>query len=58
VVILALRWLGRRNVNDDTIATLRRNLSAGDRAALLQDAHLAAAWIADIFHRLAKDQNR
>ncbi len=58
VVIQALRWLGRRNVDDDTIATLRRNLSAEDRAALLQDAHLAPAWIADIFHRLAKDQTR
>jgi Family of unknown function (DUF6088) len=55
-VIQALRWLGRKNVNADTIATLRRNLPPGERAALLQDAHLAPAWIADIFHRLAKDE--
>ena len=58
VVIQALRWLGRKHVDADTIATLRRNLPAADRAALLQDAHLAPAWIADIFHRLAKDQDR
>lgn len=57
-VIQALRWLGRKNVNEDTIATLRRNLPPDDRAALLQDAHLAPAWIADIFHLLAKDQDR
>lgn len=58
VVIQALRWLGRLNVGDDTIATLRRHLPAADRATLLQDAHLAPAWIADIFHRLAKGHDR
>ena len=56
VVIQALRWLGRTNVNADTIATLRRNLPSADRAALLQDAHLAPGWIADIFHRLAQGE--
>ena len=49
IVIQALRWLGRKNVDADAIATLRRNLPSDDRAALLQDAHLAPAWIADIF---------
>jgi Family of unknown function (DUF6088) len=56
-VIQALRWLGRKNVHAETIATLRRNLPPADRAALLQDAHLAPAWIADIFHRLAKEND-
>lgn len=55
-VILALRWLGKRAVGDDVISTLRRNLSPSDRAGLLADAACAPAWIADIFHQLAKDQ--
>lgn len=54
-IILALRWLGRRSVDDDTIAKLRRRLSPADRAALPADAACAPAWIADIFHRLATD---
>lgn len=54
-VILALRWLGKRAVDAEVIATLRRNLSPSDRAGLLVDAACAPAWIADIFRHLAKD---
>jgi len=54
-VILALRWIGKRRVDDDVISKLRRNLSPADRAALPADAASAPAWIADIFHRVAKD---
>jgi hypothetical protein len=54
-VILALRWIGRRHVDDDIIARLRRNLSPSDRATLIADASCAPAWIADIFRILAKD---
>jgi len=54
-VILALRWMGRSHVDDDIIARLRRNLTPGDRAALIADAACAPAWIADIFRILAKD---
>jgi hypothetical protein len=54
-VILALRWLGKRAVDDDVISKLRRNLSSSDRSDLLADAACAPAWIADIFHHLAKD---
>ncbi len=54
-VILALRWIGKRGVDDDVISKLRRNLSPADRAALPADAASAPAWIADIFHRIAKD---
>lgn len=53
LVILALRWIGRRHVDDDIIARLRRNLSAADRAALPADAACAPDWIARIFHQLA-----
>lgn len=54
-VILALRWLGKRAVDDDVISKLRRNLSPSDRADLLADAGCAPSWIADIFHQLAYD---
>jgi hypothetical protein len=54
-VILALRWIGKRAVDDDVVTKLRRNLSPADRAALPADAACAPAWIADIFHRIAKD---
>lgn len=54
-VILALRWLGKRAVDDDVISKLRRNLSPSDRSDLIADAACAPAWIADIFHHLAKD---
>lgn len=53
-VIQALRWLGQRHVDDDTIAKLRRNLKPQDKITLLQDASLAPAWIGAIFHQLAK----
>jgi hypothetical protein len=53
LVILALRWIGKRFVDDDIIARLRRNLSPEDRAALPADAACAPAWIADIFRRIA-----
>ncbi len=53
LVILALRWIGRRFVDDDIIAKLRRNLSPADLAALPADAACAPAWIADIFRRIA-----
>ena len=54
-VILALRWIGRRAVDDDIISKLRRNLSPSDRAALPDDAACAPVWIAEIFHRIAQD---
>jgi len=54
-VILALRWIGKQAVDDDVISKLRRHLSPADRSALPADAACAPAWIADIFHRMAKD---
>lgn len=52
-VIQALRWLGKRHVDDATIATLRRRLSAADKQQLLKDLRYAPAWIADIFRAVA-----
>ncbi len=53
-VILALRWIGKRFVDDDIVARLRRNLSPSDRDALLADAACAPAWIVDVFRRVAQ----
>jgi hypothetical protein len=53
LVIQALRWLGQRHVDNNVIARLRRNLKPDDKATLLQDIHLAPAWIGDIFRQLA-----
>ena len=55
IEILALRWIGKRFVDDDIIAKLRRNLSPADRAALLGDAACAPAWIASIFRQIAPE---
>jgi hypothetical protein len=53
LVILALRWIGKRFVVEDIIARLRRNLSPADIAALPADSACAPAWIADIFRQIS-----
>lgn len=53
LVILALRWVGKRFVDDDIIARLRRNLSPADIAALPADAACAPTWIANIFRQIS-----
>ena len=58
VVIQALRYLGRRNVDDETVLALRRRLSPADRRQMLKDAPLAPAWIAEVMRRIAAEQDR
>lgn len=53
MIIQALRWLGRRNVDDRTVAILRRKIPAADRAGLLDDARFAPDWIGKILRQLA-----
>jgi hypothetical protein len=55
LVIQALRWIGRTQVNEDVLARLRRKLPRQDRLALVKDAPHAPGWIADIFHRLVQE---
>lgn len=45
-VIQALRWLGRDQVDEDTLATIRRRLQPRERDELLADRRYAPAWIA------------
>jgi len=54
MVIQALRWLGKRHVNDQTIAALRRRLSDADKRQLLDDVRYAPAWVADIMRSVAR----
>jgi hypothetical protein len=53
-VIQALRWLGKRHVNDRTIAALRRRLSDTNKQQLLDDVRYAPAWVADIMRSVAQ----
>lgn len=52
-IIQALRHIGRRNVDDKTLAIIDRNLTAEDRAQLLKDLPYAPGWIAELLRKLA-----
>lgn len=52
-VIQALRYLGKDQVNDETVKRLYRRLSADDRKQLRKDLVYAPAWIREIIRRLA-----
>lgn len=54
LIIQALRWLGRRQVDDQAVSNLRRRLSDQDKARLLQDIHLAPAWVGDLMRKVAQ----
>jgi hypothetical protein len=52
-IIQALRHIGQRNVNDQTLAIIKRQLTAEDRAQLLKDLRHAPGWVAEIIRQLA-----
>jgi len=54
LVIQALRFLGRRHVDQQVMERLRSVLTAKDRAALRRDLRHAPAWIADAMRRVAR----
>ena len=53
-VIQALRWLGKRNVDDKTILELRRRLTDREKQQLLRDVRYAPAWIASHMREIAR----
>ncbi len=55
LVIQALRYIGKKNVDPELIAILRKKVSAEDHKRLMKDMRYAPAWIADIFHDLHKE---
>lgn len=51
-VIQALRHIGQRNVDDKTLAILKRQLSKQDLAQLQKDQRYAPAWLRKILGQL------
>lgn len=47
-IIQALRYIGRDNINADTIKRLKKSLSANDKAALKKDIDNAPDWLRPI----------
>lgn len=55
LVVQALRYFGKDNVNDNTIAHLKNNLSHEEKKELLKHIHYSAEWIYEIVQRITKD---
>ncbi len=51
-LIQALRYLGQDQINDQTLAILRRQITDSDRPIIQKDLHHAPAWIADLLRPL------
>lgn len=51
-LIRALRHLGQDQINDQTLTTLRCQITDGDCPLIQEDLHHAPAWIADFLHTL------
>lgn len=58
LMIQALRYLGRRQVNQSVLRTLRRRLGQRERTEMLKDVALAPAWIAEIMRQVAAESER
>lgn len=54
-VIQALRWLGRRHVDDRIKSILRKRLDAEDRVQILKDIPYAPIWIAQVISAVARE---
>lgn len=52
--IQALRYLGQDQVDDQVLATLRRQIADDDRPAIRKDLRHAPAWIADLLRPLTE----
>jgi len=51
-IIQALRYLGKSQVNDTVLGTVRRFIGDQDHAAIRRDLRYAPAWIADLVRPL------
>ena len=54
LVIQALRWLGKKHVDDQIIKKLRAVLTPQDKRQLIADIRYAPAWIADVMRQVAE----
>lgn len=55
LVIQALKFVGRRYVDDRTVAALRDRLSTKDKAQLMKDLRYAPAWVAAFMRKVARE---
>ncbi len=55
-VIQALRWLGPRNVDENVVVMLRRQLSKRDKRQLLEDIRFSPTWATEIIRRVATQE--
>lgn len=55
LVVQALRYLGKDNMNDNITIHLKQKLSPGEKKELLDHIHYSAEWIYEIVQRIAKD---
>ncbi len=53
LIIQALRYLGRKRVDEKAVRRLKQKLSDPDAKSLLKDVVYAPAWIGDIMRQLA-----
>jgi hypothetical protein len=53
-LIQALRYLGQDQVDEQVLATLRRQIADEDRSAIRKDLRHAPAWIADLLRPLTE----
>jgi len=54
LVIQALKYIGRKNIDEIFIHTLNKRLSDDDKKQLIKDYKYAPAWIADIMRNIAR----
>ena len=55
LVIQALRYLGRVDLDDEVIERLRERLSSEEKAALLEDARYGTDWIYEVAQKIASE---
>ena len=53
LVIQALRHIGKENVDEKVIRTLKKNLGEDDQKQLMKDVRYCPAWIADVLRKLS-----
>ena len=56
LVFAALRELGKRHVTPERVSALHHLLSRRDRRALIEDLHLAPAWMHPPLRRIASEE--
>lgn len=54
-VIQALRWLGKRSVDDSVLARVRAQLTPRERRELLKDVRHSPVWMTELLRAIARE---